>query len=475
MPRPLSQTPLYSDSGRWELAEALFTTFGQQIYCSECQDDPQNNIFTRDLAGKDSRDGKQRRQWACRRTNSRRRESEIRCPRQSNQTFISTARQQLGELVFQQVLQDTIAEFTLEELRLTTLGTYLPGKLRGRTLGLAVEVPPSPKRPRLEDNGPTTPRPSIECSSSNPSHVSETPAPTPGSTSSKQTRSTESKQHKTSSSSPSSSVSSVEGRSSIPRASVDSAPREGSVVKPNRSSQTPSRSPLPPRTACLTEHDLRVLVEFKTEWQEQAQVLRSLALRGASQGLLQLGLQVDLAIKSIQQVHQQQVRYREETIQRAFADSSDPRGLEIPPNSSSSSLPSVQAGSRSLSSSTTEKIRSPKAFQYPRDKENIPPDSPPPSPRDEALPSSAGVTILPKDDPELENWQVTSAARALVKRWHSVASAADRKPIRDEAKANPLIGKEFNRQLRLHTTSSKGLKKGRLPLEPRSGSAKPLA
>jgi hypothetical protein len=93
--------------------------------------------------------------------------------------------------------------------------------------------------------------------------------------------------------------------------------------------------------------------------------------------------------------------------------------------------------------------------------ENHPPDSPPISPKDEAVPSSAGFTILPNDDPELEDWQITSAARALVKRWHLVTSAADRKPIREEAKANALIGKEFNRQLKLYTTSSKVPKKGR--------------
>lgn len=451
MPRPLSQTPLYADSGRWKLAEALFTAFGQQIHCSECLDDPQNSIFTRDLAGKDSRDGKPRRQWACRRTNSRGRQSEIRCPRQSNQTYIATAREQLGELVFQQVVQETIAQFTTEELRFTTLGTYLPVKLRGRAAAVEVEVPRSPKRPRL-DSYPTTPRPSMRGPALNSSRISETPVPSPSSTLSRPTRSLGSKQRDTSPASPG------EVGSSPRTASVDSAPREASIARRRRPSSSSSSSR--PESTYLSNHDLQALTEFQTEWQEQAQVLRRWALRGAGVGLVQLVVQLEIAIESIQQVHRHQERRREDAIRQAFTDSSDPRGLEVPINASS--LPSVQAGSRSLSSTPELITAGPDSANAIL--ENIPPDSPPPSPNEDALPSSsAGVTILPNDDPELEDWQITSAARALVKRWHRVTSAADRRPIRDEAKANALIGKEFNRQLRLSATSPKVSKEGRPP------------
>lgn len=103
----MSTRPRYaSEGGKFELAEALFTTYCNHIRCPRCPSEPGRSGYIRDSAGKKTKEGENRRQWTCRM-------SKTSCRRLACTEYINEARIQLGHLDddprFSDVVKKTIA------------------------------------------------------------------------------------------------------------------------------------------------------------------------------------------------------------------------------------------------------------------------------------------------------------------------------------------------------------------------------
>jgi hypothetical protein len=110
------------EGGKLHLAESLFATWRFKIRCPNCVGNRLKPGFIKDEAGKGSKDGQSRRQWACQRSNGK--GVTTKCPRASCTDFIALATQQLDPAVLATTISDVCARFPPDQEEYSNLRAY---------------------------------------------------------------------------------------------------------------------------------------------------------------------------------------------------------------------------------------------------------------------------------------------------------------------------------------------------------------
>ena len=110
------------EGGKLYLAESLFATWKLKIRCPNCVGNCLKPGFIKDEAGKGSKDGQSRRQWACQRSNGK--GATTKCPRATCTDFIALATQQLDPAVLATVIADVFAKFPPDQEQYSNLRPY---------------------------------------------------------------------------------------------------------------------------------------------------------------------------------------------------------------------------------------------------------------------------------------------------------------------------------------------------------------
>lgn len=136
VPTPTGYT---HEGGRRYLAEALFTAHAVDIRCPACIGNPTRAGFIKDAAGKSTKDGLNRRQWRCQRTNGRAAAGKD-CPRVSCTQYIEIARKTLSTIEFEGVGSALLTQSTLTATEKVFIRSYLnPSHAEGPSLKRKVE------------------------------------------------------------------------------------------------------------------------------------------------------------------------------------------------------------------------------------------------------------------------------------------------------------------------------------------------
>lgn len=127
-----------SEGGRLYLAEALFAAYAYRIRCPACVGNPHRPGFIKDSAGKSTKDGLNRRQWRCQRTNSSKSIGKD-CPRVTCGQYIDIAVKSLSSVEWEDVITTVLAQPTRTVTERVFIQSFRhpsfkgpPGSLKGK-------------------------------------------------------------------------------------------------------------------------------------------------------------------------------------------------------------------------------------------------------------------------------------------------------------------------------------------------------